>query len=190
MADNSKGKLVGRNIQALDQAAVKARSRTFYAKRKTQTNPRLSSVIEVANGVLQAMAMDYAGPRDPSGHPNAKTIIPIGERPQGFSRPQVPLHVGSELPNPGLPVSPNDVTVALQALDALDPQIEKMDAALAKLADEVRAGKRTLENAQAEAKRMFPGIDSDNIDIARLMAGTEAMANDAGITVQQIIDSL
>lgn len=189
MSSQSKGILVGRNLRALDQAAIKARSRSFYAQRKTQTNPRLSSAIEVAKAV-QAYAMDYAGPNDPSGHPNAKTIIPIGERPQGFSRPQVPHSVGNELPRPGLPVRRNDVTTALQALDAVDSGFEKMVTTLAKLADEVRAGKRTLENAQAEAKRMFPGVDADSIDISRLVAGAEAVAQDSGLTVQQIINSL
>lgn len=189
MSSQSKGILVGRNLRALDQAAIKARSRSFYAQRKTQTNPRLASAIEVAQAV-QAYAMDYAGPNDPSGHPNAKTIIPIGERPQGFSRPQVSHSVGSELPHPGLPASHSDVTEALRALDAVNPQTVKMDAALTRLADEVRAGKRTLENAQAEAKRMFPGVDADSIDISRLVAGTEAVAQDAGLTVQQIINSL
>lgn len=189
MSSQSKGILVGRNLRALDQAAIKARSRSFYAQRKTQTNPRLASAIEVAQAV-QAYAMDYAGANDPSGHPNAKTIIPIGEMPQGFSRPKVSNPVGSELPRPGLPASHNDVTAALRALDAVNPQTVKLDAALTRLADEVRAGKRTLENAQAEAKRLFPGVDADSIDISRLVAGAEAVAQDAGLTVQQIIDSL
>ena len=189
MADSSKGVLIARDVCALDIAATKARARSFYTKRKTKTNPRLASAIEVAQAV-QAYAMDYAGPNDPSGHPNAKTIIPIGERPQGFSRPQVPHSVGSELPHPGLPDSHSDVTEALRALDAVNPQTVKLDAALTRLADEVRAGKRTLENAQAEAKRMFPGVDADSIDISRLVAGAEAVAQDAGLTIQQIINSL
>ena len=188
MADKSKGILVARNVCALDIAATKARARSFYAKRKTKTNPRLASAIQVAHAVL-AYGMD-SRPVNPTGHPNAKTIIPIGERPQGFSRPQVSSSVGSELPHPGLPDSHSDVTEALRALDAVNPQTVKLDAALTRLADEVRAGKRTLENAQAEAKRMFPGVDADSIDISRLVAGAEAVAQDAGLTIQQIINSL
>lgn len=137
MADSSKGVLIARDVCALDIAATKARARSFYAKRKTKTNPRLASAIKIANAV-QAYAMDYAVPNDPSGHPNAKTIIPIGEMPQGFSRPQVSSSVDIELPRPGLPASHNDVTAALRTLDA----------------------------------------------------GTEAVAQDAGLTIQQIINSL
>lgn len=136
MADSSKGVLIARDVCALDIAATKARARSFYAKRKTKTNPRLASAIQVAHAVL-AYGMD-SRPVNPTGHPNAKTIIPIGERPQGFSRPQVSSSVDIELPRPGLPASHNDVTAALRTLDA----------------------------------------------------GTEAVAQDAGLTIQQIINSL
>lgn len=163
MSSQSKGILVGRNLHALDQATIKARSRTFYSKRKS--NPRLASAIKIANAVL-AYGMDDNS-RSPSG------LIPV---------------VDDELPRPGAPARHNDVSDALRALDAVNPQAEKMAAALAKLADEVVAGKRTPESAQAEAKRMFPGVDSDSIDLSHVT--TDAQATDSGLTVQQIIDSL
>lgn len=184
MADKSKGILVARNVCALDIAATKSRSRTFYSKRKS--NPRLASAIKIANAV-QAYGMD-ANSRSPTGHPNEKTITPISERPQGFTRTDLIPVVGDELPHPGAPARHNDVSDALRALDAVNPQAEKMAAALAKLADEVVAGKRTPESAQAEAKRMFPGVDSDSIDLSHVT--TDAQATDSGLSVQQIIDSL
>lgn len=134
MADNSKGILVGRDIMALDQAAVKARSRYFYDQRKAHS----------------ARATD---------------AYPVVSEP-----------------------FPNAVARAIQGLDAISPQTEAMSKTLDLLIDEVRAGKRTLENAQREADRLFPGIDSDTIDLSRIMASGQAM--DSGLTLSQIIDSL
>lgn len=185
--NKDEGVCVGRDCIALDQAATKARSRTFYAKRKNRSDhPRLSSAIEVANAVL-AYGMD-SHPGKPSGHPNPVNVVPIADRTPGFSHTNNPPTVGSELPRPGAPVRYNDVTAAIQALDAINPQIAKIDAALIRFAADVQAGRKTLQNAQQELKGMFPGLDSDMTDLGHFMA--DARASDAGLSVQQIIDSI
>lgn len=134
MANNDKGVLVARNVCALDQAAVKARSRSGYARRKAHS----------------ARATD--------SHPVVDAPFP------------------------------NAVARAIQGLNAITSQTEALTKTLNRLADEVRGGKRTLENAQAEADRLFPGVDSDTIDLSRIMASGQAM--DSGLTFSQIIDSL
>lgn len=134
MAKPSKGVLIARDCTALDQAAVKARSRSGYARRKAHS----------------ARATD--------SHPVVDAPFP------------------------------NAVARAIQGLDAITSQTEALTKTLNRLADEVRDGKRTLENAQAEADRLFPGVDSDTIDLSRIMASGQAM--DSGLTFSQIIDSL
>lgn len=134
MANNDKGVLIARDVAAIDQAAVKARSRSGYARRKAHS----------------ARATD--------SHPVVDAPFP------------------------------NAVARAIQGLDAITPPTEALTKTLNRLADEVRDGKRTLENAQAEADRLFPGVDSDTIDLSRTMASGQAM--DSGLTLSQVIDSL
>ena len=134
MANNDKGVLIARDVAAIDQAALKARSRSGYAHRKAHS----------------ARATD--------SHPVVDAPFP------------------------------NAVARAIQGLDAITLQTEALTKTLNRLADEVRDGKRTLENAQAEADRLFPGVDSDTIDLSRIMASGQAM--DSGLTPSQVIDSL
>jgi len=134
MADKSKGVLIARDVAAIDQAALKARSRSGYAHRKAH------------------------GARAADSHPVVDAPFP------------------------------NAVARAIQGLDAITPQTEALTKTLNRLADEVRDGKRTLENAQAEADRLFPGVDSDTIDLSRIMTSGQAM--DSSLTLSQVIDSL
>lgn len=168
MAKPSKGVLIARDCTALDQATVKARSRAFYAKRKAKPDhPRLSSAIEVANAVL-AYGLD-SRPGNPSGHPHALAITPVSERQPGFSR---------STPNPVV----NEVTRALDELDTQNP--DKMADQLRK---EAESGRLTWQQATAIFTRAFPNAESLEY---YGKASKNAQANDAGLTVQQIIDSL